>query len=73
MDFNGYLDVDGNNSALVQSLTLVMMYTKPDEDLFQRSLTALSICHLDDGNYMVVPLMHVRSVVGMIPFKPPRT
>jgi hypothetical protein len=48
------------------------MYSKPDEDLFQRSSTALHVCHLEDDKLVVVPLTQIVAVVGMVPFKPPR-
>lgn len=68
MEFNDQL-INGNP---VHSLALIRMYTRPDEDLFQRSSTALSVCHLEDDKFTVVPLTQVKGVVGMVPFNPPR-
>jgi len=48
------------------------MYSRPDEELLQRSSTALSVCHLEDDKFMVVPVTQVKAVVGMVPFNPPR-
>ena len=56
----------------IHSLALIKMYSRPDEELLQKSSTALSVCYLEDDEFMVVPLTQVKAVVGMVPFNPPR-
>jgi hypothetical protein len=78
MDFNpehsdGDDDSDSESPhSSIHSLALLKMYSRPDEELLRKSSTALSVCHLEDDKFMVVPLTQVKAVVGMIPFNPPR-
>lgn len=78
MDFNAERFDGDNNSdsesshSSTHSLALIKLYSRPDEELLRKSSTALSVCHLEDDKFLVVPLTQVKAVVGMVPFNPPR-
>jgi hypothetical protein len=81
MDFNAECSDSGNTNdsepshashSSIHSLALIRMYSRPDDELLRKSSTALSVCYLEDENFMVVPLTQVKAVVGMVPFNPPR-
>jgi hypothetical protein len=78
MDFNSERSDSDSDSdselphSPIHSLALIKMYSRPDEELLQKSSTALSVCHLEDDKLVVVPLTQVKAVVGMVPFNPPR-
>lgn len=66
-------DSDSESShSSIHSLTLLKMYSRPDEELLQKSSRALYVCHLEheDDKFMVVPLMQIQAVVGMVSFNP---
>lgn len=78
MDFDaersdGDNDSDSESSlSSIHSLALIRMYSRQDEELLRKSSTALSVCHLENDKFVVVPLTQIEAVVGMVPFKPPR-
>jgi hypothetical protein len=63
-------DSEASSHPSIHSLTQIKMYSRPDEELLQKSSTALSICHLEDDEFTVVPLTQIKAVVGMVPFNP---
>jgi hypothetical protein len=76
MDFNAERS-DGDRDSerplsSIHSLALIRMYSRPDDELLRKSSMALSVCHLEDDKFMVIPIAQVKAVVGMVPFNPPR-
>ena len=79
MDFNAKQfdsdsesDFESSPHSSIHSLALIRLYSRPDEELLLKSSTALSVCHLEDDRFTVVPLTQLKAVVGMVPFNPSR-